>query len=285
MWNRLGFRPQTRDASPILVQATRMLRARPALALLLPLCVAAVAAPTAANPDAGSVTAATAGEWQLTRDEDGIRSYVRASSNSDLLAFKGETTLDAPIDRVLSVVLDADRVGEWIPRIVESTVLRWERGSNEYIQFTRFNAPWPVKDRVFLSRVVLEIDPVTSRTSLRYYNAPEETLPVRDDGPAIHGSAGGSYYLLEPADGGRATRLLAISAADPKGSLPVWLINWAGTSWAHETMSSLRAQVMRSDVHLLPIVRGLYPGRLELTAPPAERTQQGDPVRGADSGD
>jgi hypothetical protein len=221
-----------------------------------------------ANADPPPAAAET---WELTRDDDGIRSYVRASKDSPLLAFRGETTLDAPIDRVLSVVLDAERVGEWIPRITESTVLRWERGPREYIQYTRFDAPWPVKDRVFLSRVVLEVDPESSRTSLRYYNAPDEKLPERaGSSSAIHGSAGGSYYLLEPAAAGRATRLLAVSVADPKGSLPNWLINWAGTSWAHETMSSLRAQVGRRDISLLPIVRALYPGRLAPTAPSAD---------------
>jgi hypothetical protein len=197
--------------------------------------------------------------WRLTQEADGIRSYAREAGGSALLAFRGEVMLDAPIERVLSVVLEAERVGEWIPYLTESTILRWIDPPREYIQFTRFDPPWPVRDRVFLSRVLLEIDPQTGRTTLAYRNAPNERLPSRaGESKAIQGFAGGSAYLIEPVDDGRATRLFAISVADPKGTLPAWLINWIGSSWAHETMTALRAQIEKPDVVTMPWVRGLY---------------------------
>ena len=53
-------------------------------------------------------------------------------------------------------------------------------------------------------------------------------------------------------------RLTAVSMADPRGSVPAWLINWVGSSWAYDTMARLRAQVNRSDVVELPMVTQIY---------------------------
>ncbi len=212
------------------------------LLLLLPL-----AAPAVASPGAEAA-------WEVVRNEGGIRSYRGVIPGSPLLAFKGEVELDREIARVLSVVLDAERVGEWIPRLIESKVLRWLNEPYEYMQFTRFDAPWPVTDRVFLSRVVLSVDGETRRTELRYFDV-DEPVPEKY---GIRGLAGGSYYILEPLAGGRQTRLTAVSVADPRGRVPAWLVNWAGSSWAYDTMARLRAQVHRPDIVELPLVTQIY---------------------------
>ena len=73
--------------------------------------------------------------WELTRDEDGILSYKRVVDGSPLLVFRGEGVIEAPITRVLSVALDNTRVGEWIPGLAESTVVRWIKEPLEYIQY------------------------------------------------------------------------------------------------------------------------------------------------------
>lgn len=55
-----------------------------------------------------------------------------------------------------------------------------------------------------------------------------------------------------------ARSLTAVSMADPRGSIPAWLINWVGSSWAYDTMVRLRAQVHRPDVIELPTVVQIY---------------------------
>ena len=194
--------------------------------------------------------------WELTRDEDGIRSYKRVVTGSPLLAFRGEAVIKAPITRVLSVALDTERVGEWIPGVAESTVVRWIKEPVEYVQYSRFDAPWPVRDRIFLSRVVMAVDPHTYTTEIRYHNIPE-TLD-RDRG--IQGYTGGSYYILRPFDQGRSTYFVGVSVADPRGSVPAWLVNWMGASWAHRTLRLLARQVAKPDVSDLPMIEPLFAG-------------------------
>jgi len=163
-------------------------------------------------------------DWKLMRDEHGIRSFRALVPGSPRFAFKAEAVVDRGIERVLSVVLDDDRMGEWVPRVTESRRLRWIDEPCEFLQLARFDAPWPVSDRVFLSRIVLSVNARTRRTELRYFDVDKAV----STGTAIQGFAGGSYYIFEPLIGGRQTRLTAVAVVDPRGFIPSWLINWIG---------------------------------------------------------
>jgi hypothetical protein len=196
------------------------------------------------------------GDWELIRDDDGIRTYRIQRPDSPLLAFKGEGVIDAPIDLVSSVCLDAERAGEWIGLLSESVVLRWLEEGRGYVQFTRFDLPWPVRDRVFVSRVVLDVDPDSYAATLSYHESDE--TPAIDD--AILGSTAGTHFRMRPIEGGAKTFFTGIGIADPKGAIPVWLVNWAGRSVPHETLQALRRQVRKDDVSVSPLVESLYEG-------------------------
>jgi hypothetical protein len=45
--------------------------------------------------------------------------------------------------------------------------------------------------------------------------------------------------------------------ADPKGSMPKWLVNMFQKSWAHNTIMRLRAQVAKPDIKVDLRVRAL----------------------------
>lgn len=227
-----------------------MSRARPSdLAWLLLACLLASPALAADAPPSGVEHG-----WVLMREENGISSYKRIVPGSPLMAFRGEGVVDAPIARVMSVLFDADRVGEWIPRMLESRVLRWIEEPVEYIQYTHFDAPWPVADRVFLSHVTVQVEPQTQRTVIQYGDAKDATPSDR----WIRGYNGGSYYILEPVDEGRRTLIIGVGQADPKGSIPDWLINWIGSSWPYDTLVHLRSQVARDDIDELPVIHAIY---------------------------
>jgi hypothetical protein len=77
---------------------------------------------------------------------------------------------------------------------------------------------------------------------------------------AILGSATGTHYILRPINGGAQTIFTGIGIADPKGSIPKWLVNWVGGSWPHETIQALRRQVRKDDVFVMPRIEPFYTG-------------------------
>ena len=62
---------------------------------------------------------------EIKRTKDGIRVYKREVPGSALLAFKGEGTVDAPIEKVATIIYDTTRATEWIADLKESRILRW----------------------------------------------------------------------------------------------------------------------------------------------------------------
>ena len=195
-------------------------------------------------------------DWVLTRDEQGIRSYERKQDGSPLLSFKAEGVIDAPISLVLSVLLDVDRSDEWISHLSESAIVRWVEEPREFVQFSRFDVPWPVSDRMFVSRVALSVDPET-HTAVIVYLPADDTVEPRD---AVLGSATGSRFVLTPIDGGARTDFVGIGVAAPKGAIPPWIVNWVGGSWPHQTIEALRRQVRKRDVAVTPQIASLYEG-------------------------
>jgi hypothetical protein len=194
--------------------------------------------------------------WELMKDENGIRSYRRLVEGSPFLAFKGECVIAAPVDRVMSVVLDSTRVDEWMSNIDESKMIGWTEDSEEYVQYSKFDLPWPISDRVFVSRVRLTVDPESYSTTLDYSNSDVAIEPTN----AIRGTVSGTHYRLEPIEGGRKTLFTGIARADPKGYIPAWLINWLGTGWPQKTLTALRDQVQRDDIEVIARVESLYRG-------------------------
>ena len=54
--------------------------------------------------------------WQVLSDEDGFVTKKKKSTNSDILIFRGETTVDVPISKILSVFFDRSRRKDWVNR-------------------------------------------------------------------------------------------------------------------------------------------------------------------------
>lgn len=215
-------------------------------------CLLALLALAAAAPES------SADEWVLTGRADGIESYQRRADGSPLLAVKGLCVIDAPIDRVLAVILDGARVGEWMSGIDDSSIT-WIDKPVEYLQFTRFDAPWPISDRVFLSRVTVRVEPATYRTVIRYRDSDRAVAA----GGAVRGSADGSHYVLEPIDGGARTRFVGVSQADPGGAFPPWFVNWITARWPHATLTALRDHLKLDDLVTPPEIQRLYRGLLQ----------------------
>ena len=138
---------------------------------------------------------ATETTWDLIKTKHGVSAYKKHLPNEGLYAFKEEGFIDHPIDKVLTVLLDNNRETEWVPKLSECKILKSESWPQSFSQLSLFDAPWPIKDRYFYSKVSVEIN--KNNIDIFYHNLDLQP-PLTEDKKrnAIQGSIAGSHYRL-----------------------------------------------------------------------------------------
>jgi len=182
-------------------------------------------------------TAAHAVQWKEIYTKDGVTVSKADVDDTKLVAFRGETTMDAPIGKVLGVLVDHDHVGEWVARLVTARVLE-AKGPFDYTMYQSFEVP-VFSDRDYVFRAVTTRDADTgvvtqALESTTHPDAPE-TIGVRAD--LVR-----SRYRLTPQTDGR-TRVEVEILTDPRGTIPSWIVNLIQRSWPLDTLTGIRAQL------------------------------------------
>lgn len=235
----------------------RILRSGLALLLLLAACsstTTSTPSPTTPGTEQGSSTPGDPGAnggpsedpnappWEKIRDEDGIVVHKKEVPGSPLVAFRGTGVVDAPLSKVVFVLIDLARTKEWVERVVEGRIVR-QISETEYVTYTHLGAPLIVSDREFVSRAKISMEP--GKLVRFTMNATED--PDAPRGKYVRGELIGSSWEVRPVD---ATHTLVTAEihADPKGSLPKAIVNFLQTSWAYKTITALRKQASKGDI-------------------------------------
>ena len=212
------------------------------VALLLGSVLVAVPRVAAADPP-----------WTKIDDKDGIVVYRRDVSGSDLIAFKGEGVVAAPLARVASVIFDTSRATEWIDSLVEARVIR-RVSDAEYLEYDHFAMPLMLKDRDFVTTNHMEYDPARRMLTIRLRAVTDPAAPPTS---YVRGIVISSNFVLTSTPDGKGTRVVGDVHCDPGGAIPKWVVNFVQKDWPRNTMKALRAQVAKSNIVENPAVRKL----------------------------
>src|SRR5579872_2428884 len=92
--------------------------------------------------------------WKQSSNSDGLSLYWSKVEGSQVIAFRGEGIVDAPIEKVASIIIDTTRATEWIDSLVSSNVVR-NISPTEFIEYDHVGISFPfdtvMSDRDFVS--------------------------------------------------------------------------------------------------------------------------------------
>ena len=185
-------------------------------------------------------------DWTLTRDSDGIKVYKRTIANSSRLAFRGVGEIDAPFGKVVQILLDVERTGEWASHYNEGKILRWIRRPLVSIKYTEAGMPLFIRNRDFISRSTITVHPKEKFIRVDFEKEESYSGPLKEGN--IRGEISGSYFIVYSLDGGRRSKVDGVAFVDLKGIIPIWLINFFQSSWAYKTISKIRLQAKKTDI-------------------------------------
>lgn len=181
---------------------------------------------------------AQASSWELKKDEDGIRVYVRDIKGSEFRAFRGTVEVSSSLGAIVAVLKDGDGTRQWLKDCEDSKFLS-EFDPAGYLMYFRTDAPWPVKDRDYALRYKLEQDPQTLSVTLSFKGDASLT-PQRDECVRVSDIEGAWHMTPQPS--GKILLEYEVSA-DPNGSLPAWLANQFVVDQPFYTLKKFRKQI------------------------------------------
>lgn len=192
-----------------------------------------------------------ASSWEKIKEEDGIQIFKRDLPNTSLISFRGVGIVDAPVEKIVSIILDTGRAAEWAADLEESKVLEWKNQPMEYIEYNHIRMPLILSNRDFISNLKVSVDKNKKQVHVQYSTPNEQKyLKPYYDGNVL-GDLDGSYFTLTSVNGGASTQLDGVVVCDPKGVLPNWVVNLFQSSWPYDTIQSIRKQASKPDVTVL----------------------------------
>lgn len=173
-------------------------------------------------------------QWELVKDEDGIKVFLKSVPGLKIKEFKGVTNINSSLDSILAVLYDADACPQWVYNCEEATRLR-DIGFYEAYIYQVIDFPFPAKDRDLVLHTVMTQEPKSKEVTLTLNSAPDY-IP-RTKNVRIKKSTG--YYLLQPLPDG-AVEVTWQHYTDPGGRLPTWIVNALLVDTPFKTLKNLK---------------------------------------------
>jgi hypothetical protein len=192
-------------------------------------------------------TASAEPAWEKLDESDGIAVFRREVPGSEVVAFRGDALIEAPLAKVASVIRDVSRSRDWVADLVEIRVVR-EVSSSERILYQRVKTPWPLDDRDFVCRETSEWKPAEN-TVVFHLRATEDAAAPAKSESVVRGEVIDCSFTL--VGQGSRTRAVADVQVDPRGCVPKWAVNMVQRSWPRKTFEGLRRQAAKPDVQPL----------------------------------
>lgn len=196
---------------------------------------------------ASSVGAADA--WEEISAEDGIRTFGKKTPGSGFVSFKGNGIVDVHIARLLAVFLDDSKAKDWTDMLVGHRVLSYI-SRNDQVVYQHYDLNWPVSDRDYVTMRRYQVDPdkrqfVSTYQSIRHPKMPPQECCIR----AITMHTAWRFVAIPES---KKTRVEVEALTDPRGALPVWMINFLQKDWPRNTILALVQRAQKSDVEAHP---------------------------------
>lgn len=187
-----------------------------------------------ANPNA---------QWKVIHQEEGLNILEKEDEGADLVTFKGDGVLNAPLVRVAGVLLNHDRTPKWVDSLKENRVVKFIT-PNEYIEYSHVGTPIILKDRDFVVKTKLNYDAAAGKLVVKSSSVEDPAMPQNS---YVRGEVQLFEFTLQSIDGGKRTQMSAEVRVDPKGSIPKWLVNLFQRNWPRNAFYGIKKELAREE--------------------------------------
>jgi len=176
-------------------------------------------------------------DWKKFDHVDEVTLFKASVPGKDVVAFRGEAIIDAPIERLISAFGDQKRKPEWMDDLIKVVTVQ-KFTETKQIEYYHSAAPWPLDDRDFLYMAEFDYFPKEKTFVLNLQNATHKDYPKKKG--IVRAMLHESNYFISKTEDSDKTKIAAEILFDPMGSVPKWVVNLVQKKWPVNTLNGLR---------------------------------------------
>ena len=200
--------------------------------------------------------------WTQVRSDQDVVVFSKAFPGSGVYGLRSDGVIDAPLIRVVALMLDLKHMSQWVDRLAEERMVR-QLDAMSYVEYNHFRLPLILSDRDFLTKVQIKLLPEARSFAMEAHTTEDELQPVGDP---VRGELH-SYYLMTAIEGGAKTRLQVIYVMDPKGSIPQFVVNSYSKDWPVGTYVGIRKRAKSDAVREPEEFKVVFDALRKMSAP------------------
>lgn len=175
--------------------------------------------------------------WELSKDKNGIKVYVKHSDKYAMPASKVTALIDAPYEVVVDAIFEVQNYPDYVPDCASVKILN-RSGSNALIYHALFDTPWPAADR----DLVIQLKKVTLANGVKIDMSNKSNyIEVQENATRVPVYFG--FWEIIKTDQG--VKVTLEYQTDPGGSVPDWMIQGAATKTPYNMVVALREFVAK----------------------------------------
>jgi ribosome-associated toxin RatA of RatAB toxin-antitoxin module len=172
-------------------------------------------------------------QWTLELDREGIRVYTQIEEPSPYKQIKVTATINAPMEKVLEILMAFSGYKSWMNHVQESYLLN--QSDSAYYVFILEDAAWPMQNRYQVSR--LDVRQTMSESHIQFRSVPNY-IEKRTDAIQIKQFEG--YWSIEDRTDHQCS-LEFVLIHNPGGYVPPWLANFNAVENPFQSILKLKA--------------------------------------------
>jgi hypothetical protein len=176
------------------------------------------------------------GKWKEINRQDGITVWSAEVKGRSIVAFKGNVDINASIQTIASILADSSRKHLWIAKLKSIKTL--ERPTPfSAVEHYEIQTPWFLSNRDFVYRADMKLSKDKQQIFVTVKSITHKKQPPVD-GIVRAEVVEGKYILTKIAK--KRTNVVVQMLADPKGSIPKWVVNIYQKSWPYLTLKKIK---------------------------------------------
>ena len=163
-------------------------------------------------------------KWQLVKDDNGTKVYVRRQPLEKFKEVRAIFELDATEEQLVSVLQDVPHHNIWSDGTKRTDVIN-RKGKDTTIYYSEVGLPWPFANRDLVIELTFRKDTVNNLLHIQAKSIPG-VVPRYPDLVRVPYSLA-TWDVTPMPD--KKLRIEYILSTDPGGAIPGWLVNLGAT--------------------------------------------------------